>query len=171
MISPAVGSPEQAPQSASKAKGAAKSLAFLEQRMQVASPPDGGVFVGYPVGYPNANSVALWQLGSGHVLVTNSGGNAAVVDAAPGNGATLWLIWWDKGSNALGLVHSTADGIDIGRECEVALPLKTNSVWDIEGQGVGKKVDLFINDSKTSSSTPQIYDQVVGCPKPHKHHG
>lgn len=170
-IEPSRGNRVHAPKSTKKVHGGYASNAALQQRIQVASPTTGGVYAAYPVGYPTSKKVALWQLGSGHALVVKAGGDAARVDAAGGNSGSLWLTWWDNGAKTIAVAHTNGNGTAIATRCTVALPPHTDTVSDIEGEGVGNKLSLFVVAGSSTASSAQIYSQLVGCSGGQKHHG
>lgn len=170
-IEPTRGPRSHAPKSTTKVHGGYASNAALQQRIQVASPTTGGVYAAYPVGYPTSKHVALWQLGSAHALMVKAGGDAERVDAVGGSGGSLWLSWWDNGAKQIQVAHTNPNGMAIAATCTVSLPRHTDTISDIEGEGIGSKLVLFVVAGSSASSTAQIYSQLIGCSGGQKNHG
>lgn len=156
-VLPSLGPLVHAPKTVTTYSGASYSNAAESQRIQVAARSRGGLYAAYPVGYPEATKVALWHVGTSKVFLRHGGPSVHVVDAAPGTGGRIWLLWWTSGSKYLQVARTNPAATRLGATCRVRLPGGSqNSVWDVEGYGDGQGVDAFINDGSVSSSTIDV---------------
>ena len=68
-------------------------ISFQNGRVPMAARAQGGLFVAYRHGYPNANAVRLWRIGSGGFTTIGTGrGIGEVAIAADPNGR-MWGVW------------------------------------------------------------------------------
>jgi hypothetical protein len=137
--------------------------AEVNQRIDVAARPKsagGGVYAAYPVGYPTADKISLWKLGSSKSLLFGAGNDVAVADIAPGAGGRLWVIWFDRGHAVIHVARTNVAATRIGATCAVTTPHDEQYIYSLAGDGAKGPLQVVINGGSNISAT-KIYSTVV----------
>lgn len=133
-----------------------------DQNVAVASRAGGEVWAAYAIGYPTANRIGLWRVGSKE-LITLRAPDVGAITLQPGSGGRLWLAW-DSGTSGRVKVARTNPAVTkLGIARSFKPPSKkgsSNSVWSIAGSGRGGPLHLVIN-SQINSADPQIWYRKV----------
>ena len=135
----------------------------INHRIEVAQRLGGGLYAGYVEGYPSANKVALWRLGSGTAMVRKVGPalgtDVQAVGVAAGIKGRIWLYWWKNGSHTIQVARTSPSANRIGSTCSVTLPAGADDVADMVGNASAGPLSLFI-DAGTSNGA--VYSKVIG---------
>ncbi len=154
-----IGSLKQGPKSSTKGDSLNP-----QQGVAVASRKGGGVWAAYKVGYPVANKIRLWHLG------TKDGFNVKTKDAdhislLTGPGGRLWLVWDSDGGSKVKVVRTNKKVTRVGVVRTYKPPKKKgdlyNPVWATGGSGSGGPLHLLINSQMGTRATQIWYRKVL----------
>ena len=153
-----IGAWQKAPQSTDKQGD------FLgpDQGVAVASRVGGEVWAAYKLGYPTANKIALWRVGSKEVHVIKAP-DVDRIALLPGPGGRLWLAWYSGTSGAVKVTRTNPAVTRFGKVSSVKPPTKKGSysnVWSIGGSGRGGPLHLVVN-AQIGAADPQIWYRKV----------
>jgi hypothetical protein len=146
-----------------KAPGSSKGTSSLDpgQNVAVASRLGGQIWVAYKIGYPTANQIGLWRLGSTKVVKVHAP-DVRHITLQPGLGGRLWLAWSD-GSARIFVTRTNVANTRVGAVRRFAPPTKKGSypsVWSLSGTGSKGKLHLVL-DAQVGLKAPQIWYQRV----------
>ncbi len=153
-----IGALKRAPKSSTKGQSLNP-----QQAVAVASRKGGGVWAAYKVGYPTANKIRLWHLG------TKDGFNVATKDAdhvslLTGPGGRLWLVWDSDGGTKVKVARTNKKVTRLGL-IRTLKPAKKgdsyNPVWATGGSGAGGPLHLLVNSQMGSRPTQIWYRKVL----------
>ncbi|MDH4160549.1 MAG: hypothetical protein OEV62_09860, partial [Actinomycetota bacterium] len=152
-----IGGLTRAPQSSTKG-----SSLNPQQGVAVASRKGGGVWVAYKVGYPTANKIRVWKVGTkqGFTVRTTDADHISLV---PGPAGRLWLVWDSNGGDKVKVARTNANVTRIGVVRSLKPPTKKGSysyVWATGGSGAGGPLHLLVN-AQIGATSPQIWYQKV----------
>ncbi len=135
-----------------------------QQAVAVASRKGGGVYAAYKVGYPVANKIRIWRVG------TKDGFNVKTKDAdhislLTGPGGRLWLVWDSDGGSKVKVVRTNKKVTRVGVVRTYKPPKKKgdlyNPVWATGGSGSGGPLHLLINSQMGTRATQIWYRKVL----------
>jgi hypothetical protein len=130
------------------------------QNVAVAASTRGGIYVAYKVGYPTANHVRIWEVGTRH-SITVKANNAQDVMLATGPTGRLWLAWYNVNSHSIKVARTDPGVRRLGSIRSVKPPGdRYSSVWKVTGSGASGPLHLVVN-ANASGKNPQIYYQKV----------
>ncbi len=132
------------------------------QAVAVASRKGGQVWAAYKVGYPTANKIRLWRVGSKQGFAVRAK-DVRRITLTPGLGGRLWLAWTGGGSPAVKVARTDPSVTRIGAVRTLKAPGKRGSytnVWALGGTGLGGSLHLLAN-AQIGTADPQIWYQRV----------
>jgi hypothetical protein len=115
----------------------------------VASRKGGQVWAAYKVGYPTANKIRLWRVGTKQKL-TISAKDARHVMLTPDLNGRLWLAWYSGASGTIKVTRTNTAVSRIGAVRNLKPPSKRgsyNSVYATAGTGLGGWLHLLVNSA------------------------
>jgi len=149
----------KAPSSTSKSG----SYLIPDQDVAVASRAGGGVWAAYKVGYPTANQIGLWRVGSTEVHLIKAS-DVDRVGLYRATGGRLWLVWYSGTSGMVRVSRTNSSVTRIGTVRSFRPPTSKAypypSVWSVGGSGSGGPLHLVIN-AQIGSAQPQIWYRKV----------
>lgn len=134
-----------------------------DQGVAVASRVGGQVWAAYKVGYPTANKIRLWRVGSSNAGFTVRSKDVRRISLLPGPGGRLWLAWYTGTSARLHVARTNPGVTKLGIVRSLKPPTKRGSysnVWETSGSGRGGPLHLVIN-AQIGAADPQIWYQKV----------
>lgn len=149
----------------SKAPGSSKGASSLDpgQAVAVASRAGGQVWAAYKVGYPTANQIALWRVGTKQRLMVKTS-DVRRVALFSGSAGRLWLAWYGGSNPTLKVARTNASVTRLGHVSVFKPPTSKASpypsLWAIGGSGHGGPLHLFIN-AQIGIASPQIWYRKV----------
>jgi hypothetical protein len=118
------------------------------------------VYVAYLVGYPTANHVRIWEVGTRHTLTVKAN-NAQHVMLSAAPGGRLWLGWFNNGTHSIKVARTDAAVKHLGAIRSIKPPGdRYSSVWKVTGSGASGPLHLVVNANATGKN-PQMYYQKV----------
>jgi hypothetical protein len=131
------GNPVRMPGSIVNFQGQMESTS-LDDRVPLTTLPSGGSFVAYPSGYPSADKVLVWKLGtttSRKVGINVESLAGTTIAATPDN--RLWVAWSAQVGSVRRVVarRSNPGATKWGQPVTVKPPPKTSSFWELFGEG------------------------------------
>jgi hypothetical protein len=161
-ISPAAGSPVQAPGSVTTYAGAVNSRPPDQAVALTGRPGASGVWAAYCHGYPTCTGVSLWRVGAPSALTVPTSGQAGQVGIAAAPGGRLWVSWWPNGSRDLFAVRTNPAVTRFGAVRHVALP-SAGTAWSQDGDAAHGLLDLVANfqPAAAGASPRLIHTQVL----------
>jgi len=121
------------------------------------------VWAAYKVGYPTANKIALWQLGTKHTLLVNAP-DVRKIALLPGAGGRLWLAWYSGSSSKVKVTRTNPAVSRFGAVATIKPPTSKTypypNVWSLGGTGRGGPLHLVAN-AAIGISAPQIWYRKV----------
>ncbi len=138
-----------------------------DQRTPLVARSAGGLHVAFCKGYPTCRSVRLWKVGSAKPLTVATGGSIEDVNASPGPGGRIWVMWQRSSSTRLYAKRSNRAVTRFGPLTVIKPPAGTTTIWKVSGEGSLGTLDLLISVS-TSGSLATWHTQVrprlsLGC--------
>jgi hypothetical protein len=127
-------------------------------RTPVAARAGGGFYVAYGVGYPSADQVRLWRVGSGRTtLVARADGEPAVAVASDPAGR-LWVAWSDGqfGDKRVLARRSNPGATRFGATVSAGAAKDATSVYSLDASATGGALDvlsLFGTGTESGGST------------------
>jgi hypothetical protein len=157
-----------------KAPGSSKGTSALDpgQQVALAASSSGGIFVAYKVGYPTANHIRIWEVGTRHTL-TIGAKDVTFISLQPGTQGRLWLAWLARSQNLIHVARTNAAVTHLGAVRSIIPPGgHSATVWNVTGAGSAGPFHLVVN-AQSPSKKPQIWYQKVApgltlVAKPHK---
>lgn len=145
-------------------KSTRKNGDFLapDQGVAVASRVGGEVWAAYKVGYPTANQIALWRVGSKEVMTVRAP-DVDRITLQPAPNGRLWLAWYSGTSTKIKVTRTNSAVTRFGEVRSLKPPTKKGSysnVWEMGGSGRGGPLHLVVN-AQIGVSEPQIWYQKV----------
>lgn len=148
-----------------KGPGSSKGGSSLDpgQRVAVAARAGGQVWAAYKVGYPTANKIALWRLGSKETLTLRTA-DVRKIALVAGSGGRLWLAWYSATSGKIRATRTNPGVTRFGSVVSFRPPTSKKwpypNVWSLGGSGRGGPLHLFAN-AAIGVSDPQIWYRKV----------
>ncbi|MDH4354076.1 MAG: hypothetical protein OEW41_08850, partial [Actinomycetota bacterium] len=133
-----------------------------QQGVAVASRKGGGVFVAYKVGYPTANKIRVWKVGTKQGFTVRTT-DADHISLLPGPAGRLWLVWDSNGGSVIKVSRTNGKATRLGVVQSLKPPKKGgsyNPVWATGGSGAGGPLHLLVN-AQIGATSPQIWYQKV----------
>jgi len=127
----------------------------------VASRKGGQVWAAYKVGYPTANRIRLWHVGTKQGFTVSSK-DVRRIALMPGLNGRLWLAW-TVGSGIIKVARTNTAVTRIGAVRSLRPPTKRGSYSStnaVAGTGLGGALHLLVN-AQIGSAAPQIWYQRV----------
>jgi hypothetical protein len=152
-----IGALKRAPQSSTKGNSLNP-----QQGVAVASRAGGGVYAAYKVGYPTANKIRVWKVGTKQGFTVRTT-DADHISLLTGPGGRLWLVWDANGGSKVKVARTNAQATRIGVVRSLKPPTKKGSysyVWATGGSGSGGPLHLLVN-GQIGATSPQIWYQKV----------
>lgn len=160
---PSVGARSKAPGSTD----AAGNSSSADQRIALAArnAADGGVWAAYGVGYPTAQSIRVWKVGTSIARTIRVGGNVRFVSLSAGPGGRLWLSWYDDNADVLHATRSDATVTRFGAIRTIVQPARRGGdtqVWKVASDGALGPLDLVVNASTgAGANNIQLWHQQI----------
>jgi hypothetical protein len=145
-----------------KAPGSSTGSNSLDpgQQVALAASSSGGIFVAYKVGYPTANHIRIWEVGTRHTL-TISAKDVTFISLQPGTQGRLWLAWLSRSQNVIHVARTNAAVTHLGAVRSVAPPGgHSATVWNVTGAGSAGPFHLVVN-AQPLGKKAQIWYQKV----------
>ena len=114
-ISPTLGTPAQAPGSATTYAGAVNSRPPGPGRGPDRPAGTSGVWAAYCHGYPTCTGVSLWRVGAPSALTVPTFGECGPGGHCGSTGGRLWVFWWPNGSRDVFAVRTNPAVTRFGR--------------------------------------------------------
>jgi hypothetical protein len=115
----------------------------------------GGVYVAYLKGYPTAQAVALWKVGTAKPKLVKKSKGADNVAMSAGPGGRLWLAF-DDGDDNVGVVHTNVAGTKFGALQRIKTP-KNSTVYGVNIEGSGGRGDVIFNNGSAILHQQVLY--------------
>lgn len=141
-----------------KAPGSSEGLdgSSADQSIAFVARPGGGAVVAYRMGYPTANKIGLWTVGSGSVTsVKAPGANQVALSAAPSG--RLWLAWSSEDDDVYA-ARTSATGMRVGAVRELRSPSPGQTIWKVAVEGSLAQATVLVNDDGTDSVWSRVVD-------------
>ena len=133
-----------------------------QQGVAVASRKGGGVYAAYKVGYPTANKIRVWKVGTKQGFTVRTT-DADHISLLTGPGGRLWLVWDANGGSKVKVARTNTQATRIGVVRSLKPPIKKGTygyVWATGGSGAGGPLHLLVN-GQIGATSPQIWYQKV----------
>jgi hypothetical protein len=130
----------------------------VTQAVAVASRQGGQVWAAYKVGYPTANKIRLWQVGTRKGFLVRSP-DVRRITLEPGLNGRLWLVWQGGSSRSIKVTRTNTRVTRIGRVQTFKAPThkgQYSSVYSLSGTGLGGALHLLVN-AQIGTADPQIW--------------
>ena len=158
-----------------KAPKSSKGASTLDplQDVAMAARKGGGVYVAYKIGYPTADHIGVWEVGTKHLMVIKAPGTHQITLQAGPQGR-LWLASYSQSQNRIHVTRSNPSATRFGAVRTIRLPgSKYAYCWSLGGGGSHGPFHLLANITAKSGGKPQIYYQKVApgltlVAKPHQ---
>jgi hypothetical protein len=158
-VAPSLGSKLQAPGSVTNFNGAPSSIGADQLTAISGRIGAGGVYVAYGSGYPTAQTVDLWQIGSSAPTIAVKAPGARHVALGQGPEGRLWLIWDRNGR--LYAARTNRAATRIGPVIAVKPPAQTGTIFKTRGDGAPGPLDLFTLVQLTNGAHSTWHTQVL----------
>ena len=125
-------------------------MRFQNGRVPMTQRSQGGVFVAYPHGYPDTDSLRVWRIGAGGFAnVAVGGGIGEVAIAADPNGR-VWVVWVRNGR--INARRSNPSGTRWGKGVSFRLPKDTVGVTTVQADAQARVVDVLVHSQQVGQS-------------------
>jgi hypothetical protein len=158
-VSPSLGPKLQAPGSVTTFNGAPSSIGADQLTAISGRVGAGGVYEAYGSGYPTAQTVDLWQVGSAAPAAAVKAAGARHVALGKGPGGRLWVMWDRNGQIYAARTNRAASRI--GAPLAVRPPPQTGTIFKVQGDGALGPLDLFTLVQLSSGSHSTWHTQVL----------
>lgn len=119
------------------------------QTVAMVARPGGSVVLAYPVGYPTATSIALWQVGSSAVVKVPNSKDADQVALSAGASGRMWLAW--RSANSVSALRTSASGFGLGAVQDLGSPAGSSELRSIAVDASLNQGTVLINDAASTS--------------------
>jgi hypothetical protein len=158
-VSPSLGPKLQAPGSVTTFNGAPSSIGADQLTAISGRIGAGGVYEAYGAGYPTAQTVDLWQIGSAAPAIAVKGAGARHVAVGKGPEGRLWLMWDRNG--VIYAARTNRSASRIGAPLAVKPPPQTGTIFKVQGDGALGPLDLFTLVQLSNGSHSTWHTQVL----------
>ena len=162
-VYPAVGARTKAPGSTD----AAGNSVLPDRRIALAArdAADGGVWVAYAVGYPTAQTIRVWKVGTSSAQTLRVGGNIRYISLSAAPGGRMWLSWYDQNAKVLHATRSNPAVTAFGAIRTIVPPVRRGgetTVWNATSDGALGPLDLVVSaQTGTGGNTIQVWHNQI----------
>ncbi len=140
---PALGPVIQAPQALTGGGSVAAT-----QRAALARSPKAGVWFAYPVGYPTATAIRVWNLDTASVLTYAPGHSVEHVALSADPQGRLWLAYYSKDTGKVHTVRSDLATTRFGHATALPTPAQ-GYLYSTVIDAASSRLDVVVNDGTT----------------------
>src|SRR5262249_11484001 len=111
----------------------------------VARPKNGGFYVAYALGYPSAQQVRVWKVGTASTTLVASTDDGTMATLAADPKGRLWAVWRE---GAFGSIHvmaarSDKDGRTFGAPVDAGEAKNANQAYALDASATGTSLDIL----------------------------
>lgn len=139
---PVVGTRQQAPGALTGGSSLSPS-----QRAALARRPNGEVWFAYPIGYPTATKIRVWQLGTGVYRDIAVGRSLRHVAISADSAGRLWVAYAEADSNRVAVVRSNTTVSTFGHASTAKSP--TDVIYGTAIDATTSRADIVMNDGSS----------------------
>ena len=126
---------------------------------------DGGVWAAYAVGYPVADTIRVWKVGTSIARTIRVGGSVRYVSLSAGPGGRLWVSWYDQDAGVVRATRTNPAVTTFGAIRTIAPPARRGGesrVWSATNNGALGPLDLVVTAATGSGANNiQVWHQQI----------
>jgi hypothetical protein len=117
----------------------------LSRTPVVARPKAGGFYVAYAVGYPTANKIRVWKVGSGSATLVASTANGSMATIAADSKGRLWAVWREGQFDSIHVMAARSDkaGRTFGAPVDAGAVKNAATAYALDASATATSLDIL----------------------------